>query len=227
VQIFDGYPVQFQCGRCGATPTTAPSSEFKLTTESVLVVVCGGCNLPTMIRASAHRATITRPDGMSDQYRDPLEQIPQPTIESFDAGVVPEPIARRYADAQRARNAGLWEQAIGTSRTAVQTMCRLEDVKRGRLVDEIDRLLEKKGSELPGLVKTMAHRIRDAGNDALHPDDPAWTPTREEADEAIQFLKAILEWLYAMPARLRLAEGAVGDGRDNQEATVVPPETLE
>lgn len=164
-----------------------------------------------MLMAGPQGQVTRRPDGRDDRARAVLEQLPEPKIDSFPAGVVPEPIARRYEAAQKAANAGLWEQAIGTTRTAVQTMCRLEDVQRGRLVDEIDRLLDKKGSELPVLVRAMAHRIRDAGNDVLHPDDPSWEPTQEEADEAIQFLRAVLEWLYAMPARLRQAEEAAAD----------------
>ncbi len=208
MRIFDGFAVSYRCGRCGASPTVEPSTVFTLGVDSILVVVCGECHRPTMITAGELLTNALRPDGQSKYFRDLLEQLPEPSIDTYPDGVVPAPVAKRYEDAQKARNAGLWEQAISTTRTAVQIMCRLEDVKRGRLVDEIDLLLEKKGSELPELVKSMAHRIRDAGNDALHPDDPAWTPSVEEADEAIQFLRAILEWLYAMPARLKHAEAA-------------------
>lgn len=227
MEIFDGFPVRFLCGRCGASPTSPPSVEFKHHKGSVLVVICGDCQRPTLIHAGENLGPVTRPDGASSLFRSVIEQIPTPLIESFDDGVVPEPVARRYAEAQKSRNAGLWEQAIGTSRTAVQVMCRMEGIKPGRLVTEIDALLEKKGSELPELVRAMAHKIRDAGNDVLHPDDPEWTPTEEEADEAIQFLKAVLEWLYAMPARLRNAEDAVGDGRDDEATAGASSETLQ
>jgi len=228
--VFDEFPISYRCGRCGASPTVAPSREFKLRDSSVVVVVCGDCGGPTMITAGVlSSSTVKRPDGQSHRFRDVVEQIPSPSIDVYPQGVVPPAVARRYEDAQKAMNAGLWEQAIGTARTAVQVMCRLEDVKRGRLVDEIERLLEKKGAELPELVKSMAHRIRDGGNDVLHPSDLDWTPTSEEAEESLQLLRAVIEWLYAMPARLREAEEAVEGGRMTLTSTVepLPPETLD
>jgi len=149
-----------------------------------------------------------RSDGAGDNYRELDVQIPAPSLIEYSTAIVPEPVGRRYRDAQRAMERGLWEQAISTARTGVQVMARLEEVKRGTLKQEIERLIEKRGDQLPELVKQMAHRIRDVGNDALHPDDPSWQPTEVEAREAIELLGATIEWLYAMPARLKEAEEA-------------------
>lgn len=85
-------------------------------------------------------------------------------------------------------------------------MARREDVKHGTLYSEIEQLIDKRGQQLPELIRRIAHRIRDAGNEALHPDDPDWSPTEQEAVEAIALLEATIEWLYALPARLEETE---------------------
>jgi hypothetical protein len=151
-----------------------------------------------------------------DIVRQVVHQEPAPRLVEYPADVVPEPVARRHRDVQRAMQRELWEQAIGTARTGVQVMARLEDVKRGTLYQEIERLIDKRGADLPELVKAMAHRVRDAGNDSLHPDDPDWEPSREEAAEALALLEAVIEWLYAMPARLKNADDAVSSATGDE-----------
>jgi hypothetical protein len=153
-----------------------------------------------------------------DYFRLARRQFPEPQLISHDATVVSESVGRRHREAQRAFHAQLWEQTITTARTAVQVMARLEDVKRGNLREEIDGLIAKRGPELAELVRAMAHRVRDAGNDAAHPDDPLWHPTEAEAREALAFLTATMDWLYVLPARLRQdAAGSTGaEGGDPQ-----------
>lgn len=165
--------------------------------------VCSNCRTTTLFNLSPRITTGLRPDGVNDALRNVKRQDPPPALREYPAQAVPEPIARRFRDTQRAMQRELWEQAISTARTAVQVMARLEGVERGTLYQEIERLIDKRGAELPELVKTMAHKIRDAGNDALHPDDPEWEPSREEAQEALSLLQAVIEWLYAMPSRLK------------------------
>lgn len=167
---------------------------------------CSHCDRPTLFELGEQKGILNRPDGVSDHYRLVTAQFPETGIVEYDSSLIPEPIARRHRDAQRSLRLGLWEQAISTARTAVQVMARREDVKHGTLYSEIEQLIDKRGQQLPELIRRIAHRIRDAGNEALHPDDPDWSPTEQEAVEAIALLEATIEWLYALPARLEETE---------------------
>jgi hypothetical protein len=214
--------ISYSCGWCQRDVTVAIPWRWLQEDVGSVVAVCSNCRKASLFSMGPKMGTATRPDGMGDTVRDVIDQVPMPAVNEYSTQIVPEPVARRYRDAQRAMQRELWEQAISTARTAVQVMARLEDVKRGRLYDEIERLIEKRGDELPELVKKMAHRIRDSGNEALHPDDPNWQPNAEEAKEALALLQAIIEWLYAMPGRLKRAEGqteATTLLEDNHERT--------
>jgi Domain of unknown function (DUF4145) len=200
--------MSYQCGACQRDVTVAVSWRWFEEAAGALAAVCSNCRTVSVFNVGSKLGQMMRPDGGHDMAREVKSQLPSPSLSEYSTEIVPEPVARRYRDAQRAMQRELWEQAISTARTAVQVMARLEDVKRGRLYDEIERLIEKRGDELPELVKKMAHQIRDSGNDALHPDDPNWQPTEEEAKEALALLQAVIEWLYAMPARLKRPEGA-------------------
>jgi hypothetical protein len=217
---FETYePVAYQCGHCDREVATSVLWRSGDTARMFQAATCPSCRGATLFTLGPRPGSgQSRPDGTSDYLRQVIDQQPKPKLHTYAPDVVPEAVGRRYVDAQKAIQATLWEQAIVTSRTAVQVMARLEDVKRGTLAKEIELLVEKRGSELSDLVRSLAHRIRDAGNDAAHPDDPNWAPTREEAEEALTFLQALIEWLYALPARLRVAEAAEVAAADGPSA---------
>jgi hypothetical protein len=209
VQIFDQQPtISYSCGYCQRDVTVSIAWRSLERANGAHVAVCGNCHQMSVFNVGDVAGQAVRPDGASDQFRYTTAsgQVPQPALTEYPENIVPSAVGRRFRDAQRAMQRELWEQAISTARTAVQVMARLEEVKRGTLYQEIERLIEKRGTELQELVKQMAHQIRDAGNEALHPDDPNWAPTQKEAEEALTFLRATIEWLYAMPARLKQAE---------------------
>jgi Domain of unknown function (DUF4145) len=209
VHLFDHQPdASYTCGYCDRDVTVPIVWQWLQNDRAALGVICSHCRQATVFNLSIVIGTMLRPDGPSDTYRNVTTQVPQPSLIEYPSPDVPESVARRFRDAQKALRLELWEQAISSARTGVQVMARLEGVDRGTLYQEIERLIEKRGDQLPGLIREMAHRIRGAGNDAVHPDDPEWSPTREEAVEALAFLEAVIEWLYAIPARLAATEKA-------------------
>jgi hypothetical protein len=206
IQFENDPAISYQCGHCARQVATTVVWREANDAFATLAAVCPSCRKASLFSLEPREGVTQRPDGQNDYPRRVKDQQPRPPLVTYPSDIVPAPVGRRYVDAQKALQAGLWEQAILTSRTAVQVMARLEGVKRGTLAKEIELLVEKRGDELAQLVRSLAHRIRDAGNDAAHPDDPDWAPTQEEAKEALTFLQALIEWLYALPAELRRAE---------------------
>ena len=207
--LFEQDPnISYGCGQCGREVATAVSWRAANSKVGTVIAICPQCAKPSVFTLGSRGSTAHRPDGQIDYPRNVVDQQPRPQLIAYSSDIVPDAVGRRYVDAQKAIQAGLWEQAIVTARTAVQVMARLEDVQRGSLASEIELLVEKRGNQLASLVRSMAHHIRDAGNDAAHPDDPDWTPTEQEAAEALVFLQALIEWLYALPSRLTIAESA-------------------
>lgn len=208
IQFENDPRIAYVCGHCGRDVATDVRWRQADAGVAYLSAICPGCGAASLFTLDSRGGGAVRPNGTNDYPRRLIDQQPRPRIHTYSSEIVPEPVGRRYVDAQKAMQAGLWEQAIVTSRTAVQVMARLEEVPHGVLAKEIEALVEKRGTELADLVRSLAHRIRDAGNEAAHPDDPAWAPTKEEAEEALVFLQALIEWLYALPERLRKAEDA-------------------
>ena len=209
VQLFDEQPyVSYTCGYCDRDVTVPIVWRWLQSDRAALGAICSHCRQATVFNLGGRIGSRQRSDGPNDAYRDVGAQVPQPSLTEYPSADVPESVARRFREAQKALRLELWEQAISSARTGVQVMARLEEVDRGTLYQEIERLIEKRGDQLPELIREMAHRIRGAGNDAVHPDDPEWSPTREEAVEALAFLEAVIEWLYAIPARLAATEKA-------------------
>ncbi|MBA3385446.1 MAG: DUF4145 domain-containing protein [Chthoniobacterales bacterium] len=55
---------------------------------------------------------------------------------------------------------------------------------------------------LPGGLRDLSHCIKEDGNDGAH----AGSLSREDAEDLLDFTRALLERLYTEPEKLRLAQ---------------------
>ena len=78
-------------------------------------------------------------------------------------------------------------------------ICNHEKVKEGRLVERLNQLIKLKN--LPEPLAAMSHQIRLIRNMGAH-SDGKHEVTEEDVPIVLDFLEAILEYLYVAPAKL-------------------------
>lgn len=113
----------------------------------------------------------------------------------------PPEIQRFWLQAQKSLEIENWDAAAVMARSAMQVALREHKAQGSNLKGEIDDLASK--GILPPLMKDWSHEVRELANDSAHPK-PGQPPTSsEDANDMVEFLDFMLEYLYNLPKQIQ------------------------
>jgi hypothetical protein len=123
---------------------------------------------------------------------------------------VPEPVAKVFREAATSLNVGCWNAAGTMFRVCVDLATRpmLPDGEAPGLTTKVRRDLGLRlpwlfdNGKLPPDLRELSSAIREDGNDGAHQG----TLTKVEAEDLLDFTRALLERLFTEPTRLQLAK---------------------
>lgn len=125
---------------------------------------------------------------------------------------IPPDILKRYTSAQYYlnSNAETYDGVFMQCRKVLEMTC---DEKLGDNSLKLYKKIEKLASDglITPLLREWAHNIREIGNDGAHEDTD---PTKEEAQEVINFAETFLEYIYVLPDRIMEIRQAREGGDD-------------
>ncbi len=84
--------------------------------------------------------------------------------------------------------------------SAVDAMLKDKGLKDGSLYARIDAAA--KSHLITEEMAAWAHEIRLDANDQRHADDTVTLPNTADAEKVIEFAKALVQFLYVLPARV-------------------------
>ena len=188
-----------KCGHCGSVRelglrVTYTDSwyypEFEVrgyTTWSILQ--CPACLKPTLEEYS-----------LTDTDNFPDEQTLYPSANAFETNL-PLKIAREYVSALRVRDLSKNACAVLIRRT-LEVICEHEQAKGKSLNEKIQDLATS--GRIPQTLADMAHLSRKIGNFGAHVLE--YEITKSDLTIMIDFVEAILEYLYVAPAKIRAVQ---------------------
>ena len=95
--------------------------------------------------------------------------------------------------------------SIMCSASAVDAMLKDKGLTKGNLFDRIEDAAKQ--HLITDEMKAWAHEIRLDANDQRHADEAAPIPSDADARKAIEFAKALAQFLYVLPARVARGRG--------------------
>ena len=111
---------------------------------------------------------------------------------------LPEAVEKEYKGALKYQKSDPNACAVYVGR-ALDSLCRHENVPGKRLVEKLQNLITAKN--LPAQLGTMADHLRELRNIGAHADGDDEV-TMKDAPIMLDFLEAILEYLYVAPAKI-------------------------
>ena len=165
-----------------------PSGYEVEVTEWVLLK-CLSCSMPTLQQNTLYAGLLykkwpTMTDILYPSAKTPLTNLP-PVIE------------KRYQAALKVRNIEPSACAVLIGRT-LEAICKHEKAAGRTLADKIDTLLNS--NRIPKTLAEMAGQLRHIRNLGAH--DAEDEVTEEDVPIILDFLEAILEYLYVAPAKI-------------------------
>jgi hypothetical protein len=90
--------------------------------------------------------------------------------------------------------------SIMLSASSVDSMLKLKGFNEGSLYNRIEAAVE--AHLITPEMATWAHEVRLDANDQRHADEFAQLPSTEDAKRAIDFVKALAQFLFVLPAKI-------------------------
>lgn len=112
----------------------------------------------------------------------------------------PADVQRYWLQAQRSFESDNWDAATVMARSALQIALREHGAQGKDLKSEINDLADK--GILPPLMKEWSHEVRELGNDSAHPKPGISPTTSEDANDIVEFLDYLLQYLYNLPKQI-------------------------
>lgn len=127
---------------------------------------------------------------------------PVGTPDDCVSDVVPENVRNDFREAIRCRWLDCLKATVLMCRRSLETSCDREGAQGKDLFNQIDDLAHKQVITEP--LRKMAYRIRLLGKKGAHGDysDIDDTITKQDADEAIRFMRHYLDHVYILKAEL-------------------------
>ncbi|MBU0710331.1 MAG: DUF4145 domain-containing protein [Bacteroidota bacterium] len=155
---------------------------------------CGNCKGYVMVLWSANTYA-----GRTGLYA--YKVLPWPIKYNNYPSHWPEEIGRFWLQAKRNLKDENWDASALMARSSLQIALRDQQAKGQNLKQEIDDLSDK--GILPPIMKEWSDNIRELGNESAHPKpgQPATDP--KDAQDVVQFLDFLLEYLYTLPHNIK------------------------
>lgn len=175
------------------------------------LVKCPTCSGPHLVRHDTARMVKTREEWWE------LPAVVYPARPSILDDAVPEPVLRSYWEAERTLTEA--RAYVGTAllcRRTLEVICDHFGARKGNLASKL-KALKEQGTIENRLYEWADKILRLLGNEAAH--DVRSDISKEDAEDALEFTRAIIEYLYVFEAAYRRFEKRRADGLlDRMEA---------
>lgn len=151
------------------------------------------CNNPTCRRAVG--AYISAPSNTHEIF----DYWPR-HVGGKDFPDVPEHIASAADEAHKSLSIDAHRGAIALARAVVEATAKDHEITKGTLDKKIDEMANQ--GVISEAMKDAAHEIRFAGNEVAHGDLAEEPITRDDAEEVLALMDAILTRVYQEPAQV-------------------------
>lgn len=112
----------------------------------------------------------------------------------------PPAIGRYWLQAVRSLQGQNWDAAALMARSALQIALRDNEAEGRTLKAEIADLASK--GLLPPTMKDWSEHVRELGNDSAHPHPDQDATRQADAEDIVEFLDFLLNYLYTLPHRI-------------------------
>lgn len=163
--------------------------------ERITFGTCPDCGGSMLLRHVAKLIWPDRPESSSRLWRDPVVLYPSDGA-NLDSSV-PEKIANSYREAARCYGANSHTATAIMCRRTLEGICAHHGEKKGNLAANVKALRDKQVIDAR-LYEWADSVLRSLGNDAAHDVDQVITA--EDARAALDFTKAIIEYLFVFTA---------------------------
>jgi hypothetical protein len=118
---------------------------------------------------------------------------------------VPEDIAGVASEAYQCHSIDALRGAVMLARTVVEAVAKDKGITKGTLASKIGEMADQQ--LIRPTIRSAADEIRVIGNDMAHGDlgEPV---AREDAEEILELMSAVLTEVYELPARLEARKAA-------------------
>jgi hypothetical protein len=113
----------------------------------------------------------------------------------------PDEVGRFWLQAHRNLRDSNFDAACVMARSALQVALRHHEAKGSNLKQEIADLGAK--GLLPPIIREWADNVRELGNDSAHPKPGQAAANRSDANDIVNFLDFLLEYLFDLPQRIK------------------------
>lgn len=191
---------QIECPFCeekGNFSTEHHAAKKKPNSSKVLnfdTLKCGNCAGYVMVLWSVNEY-----GGSQDLHA--YKVLPYPLKLTGSPEHWPIGIQRNWLQAHKSMASENWDAAAVMARTAMQAALRHQSATGRNLLEEINSL--GTAGVLPPLMIDWSHEVRLLGNTATHPDPNDPGITSEDAQDIVEFLDYLLEYLYDLPKRIQ------------------------
>ncbi len=194
------------CGHCGNMtaftvaaegfrPTTIASAGAETTTWTTWrVLLCSTCSQPTLERDVQ---TVKGDPNGTRPPRGPSPELLYPVSQTLVTDLPPS-IGRMYRETLRVEKRSPRACAVMAGLT-LEAVCQCEHAKGSSLSERLDHLVMSE--RIPKTLADMAHHIRLLRNIGAHFTEE--DILAEDVPVIIDFVEAILEYLYVAPAKIR------------------------
>lgn len=200
------------CGHCGnqikwelhepyLSDKTYPFGNTEVSETKVYrTLMCSACSLPTLIRTSIINYEVDAElyEGMQDML--------YPTV-TTQLSNLPETIEKRYKSALKVRYVEPNACAVLVGRT-LEAACNHENAQGRTLAQKLNHLAQR--GRIPTTLAEMAQQLKELRNLGAH--DTEDEVTEEDVPIIIDFLEAILEYLYVAPAKIEALRARLNKG---------------
>lgn len=208
-----GNKIILTCGHCGNRtafavaaegfrPDTFDANDAETTTwRTWRVLLCSTCSRPTL------EQDVQTVSGGPNGTRPPRGSSPEllyPVPRMLDA-VLPPHIGRNYQEVLRVEKHSPRACAVMAGLT-LEAICEHEQARGSSLAERLNHLV--KAQRIPGTLAEMAHHLRHLRNMGAHLTEEEILP--EDVPVIIDFVEAILEYLYVAPAKIRAVQERLG-----------------
>jgi Domain of unknown function (DUF4145) len=201
------------CGNCGKQAVFTVRAEWKKDEVAIIdspynegqdiitwrVLECTGCKSPTLAETKSLYSFVDH-----ELYAG-VELISSETIILYPGAKpaktpltnLPETIEKKYQAALKVQDIEPSACAVLVGRT-LEAVCNYEKATGKTLSDKVNNLVNS--DRIPTTLAEMAHQLRQIRNFGAHDADDE--VTEEDVPIILDFLEAILEYLYVAPAKI-------------------------
>ncbi|MBV9614993.1 MAG: DUF4145 domain-containing protein [Ktedonobacteraceae bacterium] len=163
------------------------------------ILECEWCKKPTFeeVKTAYEWTDDLIYSGMVQIFSEITTLYPEANIAKAPLTNLPEAIAKKYTAALKVQDIEPGACAVLVGKT-LEAICNHEKAAGTTLSDKVNNLLSS--DRFPRSLAEMAHQLRQIRNlDAHNADDEV---TEEDTPIILEFLEAILEYLYIAPAKI-------------------------